>query len=68
MKIVTWQQATREGMKAVAEDTARISRFEGMEGHGKTADIRLAKYFPGEDFDLTNENDLPDAADTNSSL
>ncbi len=53
MKIVTWQRATREGAKPVAEATARISRLEGMEGHARTADIRLAKYFPDEDFDLT---------------
>ena len=32
---------------------ARISRLEGMEGHARTADIRLEKYFPGETFDLT---------------
>ena len=31
MKIVTWQRATREGAKPVAEATARISRLEGME-------------------------------------
>jgi sulfopropanediol 3-dehydrogenase len=55
MKIVTWQQATREGAKPVAEATARISRLEGMEGHARTADIRLAKYFPDETFDLTAE-------------
>jgi sulfopropanediol 3-dehydrogenase len=53
MKIVTWQRATREGAKPVAEATARISRLEGMEGHARTADIRLAKYFPDETFDLT---------------
>ncbi|MFC4668698.1 histidinol dehydrogenase [Seohaeicola nanhaiensis] len=53
MKIVTWQRATREGAKPVAEATARISRLEGMEGHARTADIRLAKYFPGETFDLS---------------
>ncbi|MEO0427234.1 MAG: histidinol dehydrogenase [Pseudomonadota bacterium] len=53
MKIVTWQRATREGAKAVAEATARISRLEGMEGHARAADVRLAKYFPGENFDLT---------------
>jgi sulfopropanediol 3-dehydrogenase len=53
MKIVTWQQATREGSKRVAEATARISRLEGMEGHARAADVRLAKYFPGENFDLT---------------
>jgi len=57
MKIVTWQQATREGMKSVGEATARISRLEGMEGHARTADIRLAKYFPGENFDLTTEEE-----------
>lgn len=53
MKIVTWQRATREASKPVAEATARISRLEGMEGHARTADIRLRKYFPGENFDLT---------------
>ena len=45
MKIVTGT-ATRDGMKPVAEATARISRLEGMEAHARTADIRLAKYFP----------------------
>ena len=53
MKIVTWQRATREGAKPVAEATARISRLEGMEGHARTADARLHKYFPHENFDLT---------------
>lgn len=53
MKIVTWQQATRDGAKPVAVATARISRLEGMEGHARTADVRLAKYFPGENFDLS---------------
>lgn len=53
MKIVTWQRATREGSKQVAEATARISRLEGMEGHARAADVRLAKYFPDEVFDLT---------------
>ncbi|WP_435230116.1 histidinol dehydrogenase [Pseudopelagicola sp. nBUS_20] len=53
MKIVTWQRTTREGSKSVAEATARISRLEGMEGHARAADVRLAKYFPNESFDLT---------------
>ena len=56
MKLVTWQCATREGMKPVAEATARISRLEGMEGHARTADIRLEKYFPGESFDLSTSD------------
>ena len=53
MKIVTWQRATRDGAKPIAEATARISRLEGMEGHARTADIRLKKYFPDQTFDLT---------------
>ena len=53
LKIVTWQESTREGSKAVAEATARIARLEGMEGHARTADIRLRKYFPDQEFDLT---------------
>jgi sulfopropanediol 3-dehydrogenase len=53
MKIVTWQRATRDGAKPVAEATARISRLEGMEGHARTADARLHKYFPHENFDLS---------------
>ncbi|SLN31542.1 Sulfopropanediol 3-dehydrogenase [Roseovarius albus] len=53
MKIVTWQRATREGAKPVAQATARIARLEGMEGHARAADVRLAKYFPDETFDLT---------------
>jgi sulfopropanediol 3-dehydrogenase len=53
MKIVTWQRATRDGSKLIAEATARISRLEGMEGHARSADARLYKYFPDEKFDLT---------------
>ena len=53
MKIVTWQRSTREGARPIAEATARISRLEGMEGHARTADVRLAKFFPDEKFDLT---------------
>ncbi|MEO0389897.1 MAG: histidinol dehydrogenase [Pseudomonadota bacterium] len=55
MKIVTWQRSNADAMKPIAEATARISRLEGMEAHARTADIRLAKYFPGENFDLTAE-------------
>ena len=53
MKVVTWQRATRDGSKRVAQATARISRLEGMEGHARSADARLEKYFPQEVFDLT---------------
>lgn len=52
MKTVTWQRATAQALRPLATATARISRLEGMEGHARTADARLAKYFPGEVFDL----------------
>ncbi|MEN0040408.1 MAG: histidinol dehydrogenase [Pseudomonadota bacterium] len=53
LKIVTWQQASREASRDVSIASARISRLEGMEGHARTSDVRLAKYFPGENFDLS---------------
>ncbi|HEX7074741.1 MAG TPA: histidinol dehydrogenase [Hyphomicrobiaceae bacterium] len=56
MKTVTWQRGTREGAKVIAEATARISRLEGMEGHARTADVRLEKFFPGERFELSVSN------------
>ena len=52
MKTVTWQRATRAAARPLAEATARISRLEGMEGHARSADIRLTKFFPDETFDL----------------
>ncbi len=52
IKVVTTQRMTREASRNVAAATARISRLEGMEAHARTADIRLAKYFPGENFNL----------------
>ncbi len=55
MKTVTWQRATREANRSIGQACARISRLEGMEGHAKTADVRLAKYFPDEVFDLRGE-------------
>lgn len=57
MKTVTWQRATREASRALGIATARISRLEGMEGHARTADVRLAKFFPGETFDLSPSDD-----------
>ena len=57
MKTVTWQRATREGARPVAEATARISRLEGMEGHARSADVRLEKFFPGRRFDLSSASE-----------
>ncbi|MEM9099188.1 MAG: histidinol dehydrogenase [Pseudomonadota bacterium] len=55
MKTVTWQRATREANRAIGPAAARISRLERMEGHARAADVRIAKYFPGENFDLSIE-------------
>jgi sulfopropanediol 3-dehydrogenase len=51
MKTLTWQRMTRDAARDIGEVTARISRLEGMEAHARTADDRLAKYFPGQTFD-----------------
>ena len=53
IKVVTYQRQTREASREVAATAARLSRCEGMEGHARTGDVRLAKYFPDEQFDLT---------------
>ena len=52
IKTVTYQRLTRGASREVGQVAARISRLEGMEGHARTADDRLAKYFPNERFDL----------------
>ncbi|CAB3934619.1 histidinol dehydrogenase [Achromobacter insolitus] len=52
IKTVTWQRMTRQASRDTAQVTARISRLEGMEAHARTADDRLAKYFPQESFEL----------------
>lgn len=43
LKTVTWQRVEPPALRRLAEVTASISRFEGMEGHARTADIRLEK-------------------------
>ncbi len=52
IKVLTWQRMTRDANREVGAVTARISRSEGMEGHARSGDDRLAKYFPEEQFDL----------------
>lgn len=52
IKTVTWQRMTRGANHPIGQATARISRLEGMEAHARTADERLARYFPKERFEL----------------
>ncbi|WP_435256975.1 histidinol dehydrogenase [Thioclava sp. FR2] len=46
LKTVTWQRVDDRALPRLAAVTASISRFEGMEGHARTADIRLEKFAP----------------------
>jgi len=52
LKPLSWQRMTQAGCRDVALATARISRAEGMEAHARSADIRLQRYFPRDNFDL----------------
>ncbi len=40
IKQLTWQELTPDAAKAQGELAARISRYEGMEGHARSADLR----------------------------
>ena len=55
VKVATYQRMTQAATRDVAQVASRISRLEGMEGHAMTGDVRLAKYFPGEDFRVSVE-------------
>lgn len=50
IKTVTYQRLNKLASREVGQVAARISRMEGMEGHARTADIRLKKYYPHESF------------------
>jgi len=52
IKTMTYQKLTREANRKIGAVASRISRVEGMEGHARSADIRLRKYFPDKEFDF----------------
>lgn len=52
LKTLSFQSMTREASRAVGQVAARVSRIEGMEAHARSADVRIAKYFPGEPVNL----------------
>ncbi len=52
IKVLTYQRMTAEANRDIGAVTARISRSEGMEGHARSGDDRMYKYFPHEEFDL----------------
>lgn len=52
IKILTYQKLSKEANRTIGAVASRISRYEGMEGHARAADIRLRRYFPEEEFDF----------------
>ena len=44
IKTLSFQRMTKEFTKEVGAAAARISRYEGMEAHARTGDVRLRKY------------------------
>ena len=44
IKTLSVQRMTKESTKEVGAAAARISRYEGMEAHARTGDVRLRKY------------------------
>ncbi len=46
LRTVTWQRVGAEALPDLATVTASISRFEGMEGHARSAEIRLERLGP----------------------
>ncbi len=52
MKVLTYQKLSQEANKVFSAVGSRISRIEGMEGHARSCDWRLRKYFPNEHWDF----------------
>ncbi|NHA67463.1 histidinol dehydrogenase [Phycicoccus flavus] len=46
LKTLTFEQMTREASRDIGLVAARVSRVEGMEGHARSGDVRVEKYFP----------------------
>ncbi len=69
LKQLTYQELTPEAAQRQGELAARISRYEGMEGHARSADLRAeqittsaATQAPTVDLDFTVQEPLPDEA------
>ncbi len=52
LKVYTYQTIDRDANKLISAAASRLSRIEGMEGHARSCDWRLKKYFPDEDWDF----------------
>ena len=57
MKVLTYQEINQEANEIFSAVGSRIARVEGMEGHARSCDWRLPKYFPQKhwDFDVYSQ-------------
>ncbi|NNG00864.1 MAG: histidinol dehydrogenase [Desulfobacteraceae bacterium] len=52
LKIYTYQEISREANAVFSAVASRLSRVEGMEGHARSCDWRLKKFFPDKTWDF----------------
>jgi sulfopropanediol 3-dehydrogenase len=52
LKIFTYQKISEEANEVISAVASRLSRVEGMEGHARSCDWRLRKYFPEKEWDF----------------
>jgi sulfopropanediol 3-dehydrogenase len=53
LKVLTWQEISEEANLEFSAVASRLSRMEGMDGHARSCDWRLKKYFPEKTWDFT---------------
>lgn len=52
LRICTYQTISEQANRIISPVASRLSRVEGMEGHARSCDWRLRKYFPTEEWDF----------------
>ncbi len=52
LKIFTYQEISKDANEVISAAASRLSRVEGMEGHARSCDWRLRKYFPEKEWDF----------------
>jgi sulfopropanediol 3-dehydrogenase len=52
LRISTYQEIDRAANRRFSAVASRLSRVEGMEGHARSCDWRLRKFFPNENWDF----------------
>lgn len=60
LKISTYQEIDTAANKRFSAVASRLSRVEGMEGHARSCDWRLRKFFPSENWDFHVYNNPDD--------